>query len=105
MRFRTICLLSAAAIVMGVASPYLTGVALDDQYRRIPFLYDWFYLVPGVLNHWLDPESDTAFMALHMAVLTVQYLIVFVAVPPAVSLAGDFLRPHKHRGRLVDRRA
>ncbi len=77
MRMRAACLLAAIAVALGIASPWLTDLALDAEGYRRPVLYHWFYWLPGQVSYWLWPESDAAFMALGMAVYAVQYLALF----------------------------
>jgi hypothetical protein len=104
MRIRTVCLLAATAIALGVASPYLDHLCLDDQHHRIPFLYDWFHWLPGIISYWLEAESDTAFMALWVAICVLQYLMLFVALwalARFVTLLHHFIRPHRHRAGLI----
>jgi hypothetical protein len=98
---RSIVLLAAAAVVLGIASP----VIVSPQSEMSSVLFAWFYWLPGEVANWLWPESDMAFVALTMAVHAVQYFALFTLLAVVVPLARDFLKPHKHRGRLVGRRA
>ena len=104
MRTRIVLFAAVVAVILGIASPYMI-VPTPDMSR---FLYAWFYWLPGLADYWLWPESDTTFIALNMAVFTVQYLAVFALTWATVPLARtlrDFMRPHKHRGGLLRPRA
>jgi hypothetical protein len=94
---RSIFLLAAVAIILGVASPYMVDPTPDTS--RLVFA--WFYWLPGVVGYWLWPESETAFMALWMWVCTLQYFAVFMFLAAVAPLVRDFLKPHKHRGGLI----
>jgi hypothetical protein len=106
MRTRAICLLAAAASALGIISPFITGMAVDSDFKSIPFVY-WFYWLPGLVTYWIDPESDSAFMAVSMAVYAVQYLALFGVIwssTRAAAVVLHFINPHRHRGGLVRRR-
>jgi len=102
MRYRLMLLLAATAFGLGIASFFIASPASDG------FLPAWFYLLPGIVSYWVDPEADTAFVALSMAVYTAQYLALFSLLawtPAAVKFAVDFIGPPKHRRILARRRA
>lgn len=101
MCYRLMLLLGAIASALGVASFFIASPGSDG------LLHGWFYLLPGIVSYWVDPETDTAFVALAMAVYTAQYLALFGLLtwaPAAVRFAVDFVGPPKHRRILARRR-
>jgi hypothetical protein len=109
MRTKSIWLLAAAtAIALGIVSPYFSGLAVDRQLHNVPVVFEWFYWLPTLVDFWLAPESDLAFMTLWRVVLTLQYLAVFAMIWASTHLTivlQHFVKPHRHRGGLVSRRA
>lgn len=111
MRKHTVLKMGAAAIALGVASPFLVnlgpaGAATSDG----PF-HAWFYALPTMVDLWLWPEGPILMLLLTMMVFTVQYLALFAAVAGLLQfakVAQDFISPCKHRrsaGSLMHRRA
>src|SRR6185369_1370078 len=92
-----IILLCIAAMIFGIASPFLAGVFASSP------LDPWFHLLPTVVDQWLWPEGDVLMLAVSMMVFTVQYLVLFAvaaATPPLILLALDFLAGPRHRSGL-----
>jgi hypothetical protein len=101
-RYRLMLLLAATALGLGIASFFIASPANDG------FLHAWFHLLPGIVSYLVSPESDTAFVALTMAVYTVQYLALCSLLawsPEAVKFAVDFIGRPKHRRILTRRRS
>jgi hypothetical protein len=111
MRKRTVLLMCAAAVVMGVASPFLVAFGPPDAATSDGLFHAWFYLLPTAVDQWLWPEEPIVMQLLAMAVLAAQYLALFGAVAGLLQIARvmhDFIRPHKHRrgaASLMRRRA
>jgi len=111
MRNRAVLLMCAAAVAMGVASPFIVGFGPPDAATSGGLFHAWFYVLPTVVDQWLWPEEPILMQLLAMTVLTVQYLALFAAVAGSHQLAqvmNDFIRPHKHRrgpASLMRRRA
>lgn len=100
MRKRTVLLMWAAAVAMGVASPFLVSFGPPDAATSDGLFHAWFYVLPTVVDQWLWPEEPILMQLLAMTVLTVQYLALFAAVAGSLRLArvlNDFILPHKHR--------
>jgi hypothetical protein len=103
MRMRIIVLF-AIAVVLGIASWYV----VDPSPEMSSLASAWFFWLAGWVHLWVWPKSALGFTAMTMAVYTVQYMALFAlvaALAPVARLVRDFMRPHKHRGGLVDRRA
>jgi hypothetical protein len=103
MRIRIIVLI-AVAIGLGIASWFVADGSPDMS----TFTSAWFFWLAGWVHYWVWPDSATGLMAMTMAVYTVQYLVLFTlltALAPIGRLVQDFMRPHKHRGGLLNRRA
>ena len=99
-----VILLCIAAIIFGIASPFLVGVLLASS----P-LDPWFHLLPAAVDQWLWPEGDALRVAVSMMVFTVQYLVLFAvaaATPPLILVALDFFAaaPRHRRGLVGPRR-
>jgi hypothetical protein len=111
MRKRTVLLMCAAAVAMGVASPFLVTFGPPDAATSDGLFHTWFYALPTAVDQWLWPEEPVVMQLLAMAVLAAQYLGLFAAVAGLLQFAKvvhDFVRPHKHRrsaGSLMRRRA
>jgi hypothetical protein len=102
MRYRLMLWLAAAALELGMASFFIASPTSDG------FLYAWFYWLPSIVSYWVNPEADAAFVALSMAVYTVQYLALFGLLAwstVAVKFAVDFVGLAKHKRVLTHRRA
>jgi hypothetical protein len=100
MRKRTVLLMCAAAVAMGVASPFLVGFGPADAAKSDGLFHTWFYVLPTLVDQWIWPEEPIVMQLLAMAVLSVQYLALFAAVAGLLQFASvmnDFIRPHKHR--------
>jgi hypothetical protein len=100
MRKRTVLLMCAAAVAMGVASPFLVSFGPPDAANSDGLFHAWFYALPTVVDQWILPEEPIVMQLLAMAVLSMQYLTLFTVVAGLVklgSLMNDFIRPHKHR--------
>ena len=100
MRKRTVLLMCATAVAMGVASPFLVNFGPRDAATSDGLFHAWFYVLPTVVDQWLWPEEPILMQLLAMAVLTVQHLALIAAVAGLLHLARvmhDFIRPHKHR--------
>lgn len=83
---RWFVLLLTSAVVLGIASPYMVNPAPDMS----AVVFAWFYWLPGIVTYWLSPEGDAAFMALSMAVYTIQYIVAFVLAALTVQ-AGRWI--------------
>lgn len=111
MRKHTVLKMGAAAIALGVASPFLVNLGPAGAATNDGLFHAWFYALPTMVDLWLWPEGPTLMMLLAMAVLTVQYLALFAAVVGFLEFAKvtqDFISPYKHRrlaGSLMRRRA
>ncbi len=84
--YRSIILLAAAAVVLGIASPYMVNPAPDMS----AVVFAWFYWLPGIVTYWLSPEDDAAFMALAMAVYAIQYFFALALAALTVQ-AGRWI--------------
>lgn len=103
MRYRLMLLLAATAL-LGVASFFIASPVNGSD----SVLHAWFYFLPGIVSYWVSPETDTAFVALAIAVWAVQYLALFSLLawsPVLVKFAVDFVGPPKHRRILTRRRS
>jgi hypothetical protein len=110
-RKHTVFQMGAAAIALGVASPFLVNLGpVGAATSNGPFRA-WFYVLPTMVDLWLWPEGPILMLLLAMVVFIVQYLALFAAVAGLLQLAKvaqDFIRPYKHRrsaGSLMRRRA
>jgi hypothetical protein len=83
-----------AAILLGMVSPFMA--AADDGV----ILRTWFQWLPIQVDLLLLPASDIGMLVLAMAVLSLQYLLMFFLVMPLRSLLrrlGKLLiRPLRH---------
>ena len=111
MRKQTVLKLGAAAIVLGVASPFLVNFGPAGAATSDGLFHAWFYALPTMVDLWLWPEGPILMLLLAMVVFSVQYLALFAAVVgllQCAKVAQDFISPHKHRrsaGSLMRRRA
>jgi hypothetical protein len=111
MRKHTVLKLGAAAIALGVASPFLINLGPAGAATSDGLFHVWFYAMPTMVDLWLWPEGPILMLLLTMAVFTVQYLALFAAIAGLLQLAKvaqDFISPYKHRrsaGSLMSRRA
>lgn len=111
MRKHTAFKLGAAAVALGVASPFLVHLGPAGAATSDGLFHAWFYAMPTMVDLWLWPEGPILMLLLAMAVFTVQYLALFAAVVGLLQfakVAQDFISPYKHRrsaGSLMRRRA
>jgi hypothetical protein len=111
MRKHTVLKMGAAAIALGVASPFLVNLGPAGAATSDGLFHAWFYAMPTMVDLWLWPEGPILMLLLAMVVFTVQYLALFAAVAGLLQFAKvtqDFIRPYKHRrstGGLLRRRA
>jgi hypothetical protein len=111
MRKRTVLLMCAAAVAMGVASPFLVAFGPPDAAVSDGLFHAWFYFLPTAVDQWIWPEEPILIQLLAITVLALQYLALFAAIAGLLQLARvmhDFIRPHKHRrgaASLMRRRA
>lgn len=111
MRKHTVLKLGAAAVALGVASPFLVHLGPAGAAASDGLFHAWFYAMPTMVDLWLWPEGPILMLLLAMVVLTVQYLALFAAVVGLLQfgkVAQDFISPYKHRcsaGSLMRRRA
>ena len=100
MRKRTVLLICAAAVAMGIASPLLVTFGPPDAAASERLLHAWFFALATVVDQWLWPEEPIVMQLLATTVLTAQYLALFAGLAGLLQLARvmhDFVRPHKHR--------
>ena len=111
MRKHTVLKLGAAAVTLGVASPFLVHLGPASAATSDGLFHAWFYAIPTMVDLWLWPEGPILMLLLSMVVFTVQYLALFAAVAGLLQfakVAQDFINPYKHRrsaGSLMRRRA
>jgi hypothetical protein len=111
MRKLTVLKLGAAAIALGVVSPFLVNLGPAGAATSDGLFHAWFYALPTMVDLWLWPEGPVLMLLLAMVVFTVQYLALFAAIVGLLQfakLAQDFINPHKHRrstDSLMRRRA
>jgi hypothetical protein len=92
--------LLSASIVLGIMSPLMVNPTPDMS----AVVFAWFYWLPGLVNHWLSPEDDAAFMALAMARVhgaVLDRLWLGRGCTAGRSIGDGLMRPHKHRGGLM----
>jgi hypothetical protein len=110
-RKHTVLKLGAAAIALGVASPFLVNLVPAGAATSEGLFHAWFYALPTMVDLWLWPEGPILMLLLAMVVFTAQYLALFATVAGLLQLAKvaqDFISPYKHRrsaGSLMRRRA
>jgi hypothetical protein len=111
MREHTAFRLGAAAVALGVASPFLVHLGPAGAATSDGLFHAWFYAMPTMVDLWLWPEGPILMLLLAMVVFTAQYLALFAAVVGFLQfakVAQDFISPYKHRrsaGSLMRRRA
>ena len=111
MRKNTVLQMGAAAIALGVASPFLVNLGPAGASTSDGLFHAWFYALPTMVDLWLWPEGPIQMLLLAMVVFTVQYLGLFAALAGLLQfakVAQDFINPYKHRrsaGSLMRRRA
>lgn len=111
MRKHIVLQMFAAAIALGIASPFLINLGPPGAETSDSLFHAWFYALPTIVDLWLWPEGPILMLLLAMAVFTIQYLALFAGVAGLLQLAKvaqDFFSPYKHRrsaGSLMRRRA
>ena len=111
MRKHTVLKMGAAAIALGVASPFLVNLGPAGAATSDGLFHAWFYALPTMVDLWLWPEGPIPMLLLAMVVFTMQYLALFAVVAGLLQfakVAQDFISPYKHRrsaGSLMRRRA
>lgn len=75
-----------AAILLGMVSPFMA--AANDGL----FLRTWFQWLPVQVDLLVLPTSELAMLALAMAVLAIQYLLMFLLVIPLRPLMRRLLK-------------
>jgi hypothetical protein len=84
----------ATAILLGMVSPFLA--AADDGL----ILLTWFQWLPIKVDLLFLPDTEALMLALAMAVLAAQYLLIFLLVTPLRPLLRRLvkavLRPLRH---------
>ena len=111
MRKHTVLKMCAAAIALGIASPFLVNLGPPGAATSDGLFHAWFYALPTIVDLWIWPEGPISMLLLAMAVFTMQYLTLFAGVAGLLQLANvaqDFFSPFRHRrtaGSLMRRRA
>jgi hypothetical protein len=111
MRKHIVLKLAAAAIALGVTSPFLVNLGPAGAATSDGLFHAWFYALPTIVDQWVWPEGPILMMMLAMLVFTVQYLALFATLAGLLQfskVAKDFISPHKHRrsaGSMMRRRA
>src|SRR5688572_12057357 len=111
MRRHTVLQMCAAAVALGIASPFFVNLGPAGAATSDGLFHAWFYALLTMVDLWLWPEDPIRMLLLAMLVFTVQYLALFAAVAGLLQfakVAQDFISPYKHRrsaGSLMRRRA
>jgi hypothetical protein len=103
--------MGAAAIALGMASPFLVNLGPAGAATSDGLFHAWFFALPTMVDLWLWPEDSILMLLLAIVVFTVEYFDLFataIGLLQLAKVAQDFISPYKHRrsaGSLMRRRA